>query len=63
MLLLDVKRREKNLAMGWIDYRKDYDMIPHSWVIESLSMMGIAKNVVNFGKKDDVQQGRANLWF
>ena len=63
MLLQDVKRREKNLAMGWIDYRKDYDMIPHSWVIESLSMMGIAKNVVNFGKKDDVQQGRANLWF
>ena len=63
MLLQDIKRREKNLAMGWIDNRKDYDMIPHSWVIESLSMMGIAKNVVNFGKKDDVQQGRANLWF
>ena len=23
-------------------------MVPHSWVIESLNMMGIAKNVVNF---------------
>ena len=35
MVLQEVKRRKKNLAMGWIDYRKSYDMIPHSWVIES----------------------------
>ena len=48
MLLQEVKRRMKNLAMGWIDYRKAYDMVPHSLVIESLKMMGIAKNVVKF---------------
>ena len=48
MLLQDVKRRKKNLAMGWIDYRKAYDMVPHTWVIESLNMIGIAKNVANF---------------
>ena len=48
MLLQEVKRRKKNLAVGWIDYRKAYDMAPHSWVIESLNMMGIVKNVVNF---------------
>ena len=52
MLLQEVKRRKKNLAMGWMNYRKAYDMVPHSWLIESLHMMGIAKNVVNFlGKK------------
>ena len=33
--------------MGWIDYQKAYDMVLHFWVIESLNMMGIAKNVVN----------------
>ena len=33
--------------MGWIDYQKAYDMVLHFWVIESLHMMGIAKNVVN----------------
>ena len=38
----------KNLAMGWINYRKAYGMDPHSWVIESLNMMGIAKHVANF---------------
>ena len=28
MLLQEVKRRKKNLAMGWIDYRKAYDLVP-----------------------------------
>ena len=51
MLLQDIKQREKNLAMGWIDNRKDCDMIPHSWEIESLSMMSIAKKVVNYGEE------------
>ena len=34
--------------MRWINYRKAYDMVPHSWVIETLNMMSIAKNIVNF---------------
>ena len=48
MLLQEVKRRKKNLVIEWISYWKAYDMAPHSWVAESLNMMGIAKNVVNF---------------
>ena len=31
-----VKFRNKNLAMAWIDYKKAYDMVPHSWIIECL---------------------------
>ena len=38
MLLQEVKRRKKNLTMGWIDYREAYDMVPHFWVIESFNM-------------------------
>ena len=38
-------KEEEHLVMGWIHYWKAYDMVPHSWVIESLTMMGIAKNV------------------
>ena len=30
ILLQEVKRRKKNLAMGWINYQKAYDMAPHS---------------------------------
>ena len=29
MVLKDCRRRNTNLAMVWIDYRKAYDMIPH----------------------------------
>ena len=41
MLLKEVKFRKRNLAMGWIDYRKAYDMLPHSWILECLVNLGI----------------------
>ena len=31
--------RKKNLAVAWIDYKKAY-MVPHSWVVECLGMVG-----------------------
>ena len=36
--------------MAWVDYRKAYDTIPHSWIIECLEMFGIAGNVKEFLK-------------
>ena len=32
-VIKEVKSRNKNFAMAWIDYKKAYDMVPHSWVI------------------------------
>ena len=43
--LKDCKRRHTNLAMAWIDYRKAYDMIPHSWIRECLELFGVADNI------------------
>ena len=43
-VLKDCKRRSANLAMAWIDYRKAYDMIPHSWISEYLEVFGVAEN-------------------
>ena len=48
MVLKHCRRRNTNLAMAQIDYRKAYDMIPHSWITECLEMFGIAKNVGRF---------------
>ena len=28
--------RKKNLSMAWIDYKKAYDMVPDSWILECL---------------------------
>ena len=31
--------------MGWIDYKKAYDMVPHLWIIECLDLFGVAENI------------------
>ena len=31
--------------MTWIDYKKAYDMVPHSWIIECLDLFGLAENI------------------
>ena len=35
-VLKDYKKRHTNLSMAWIDYRKAYDLVPHSWVNECM---------------------------
>ena len=33
--------RKSNLSMVWRDYKKAYDMVPHSWIIDCLETVGI----------------------
>ena len=47
-VLRDCKERSTNLSMAWIDYRKTYDMFPHSWISECLEVFGVAQNTKNF---------------
>ena len=58
--------------MPWIDFKKAYDMVPHSWIIESMKMFGLADNLVNFIRKsmknwatelfyDNSHLGKANI--
>ena len=43
--------RHTNLRIAWIDYKKAYDMIPHSWVLESLGLVQVSENIVKFIRK------------
>ena len=54
MVLADCKRKHKNLAMAWVDYKKAYDMVSHSWIIESLKMAQVAENIITFLRKSMV---------
>ena len=49
-ILRDCKRRQTNLGMAWIDYKKAYDMVPHSWIMECMGLFGISENITNFIK-------------
>lgn len=44
-ILKEAKATKKALAMAWVDYRKAYDMLPHSWILESLGLIKVAKNI------------------
>ena len=37
-ILNESKTRLKNLAMAWIGYKKANDIVPHSWILNSLEM-------------------------
>ena len=47
-ILRDSQHKHKNLAMAWIDYKKAYDMVPYTWIIESLKLAQVAPNVIDF---------------
>ena len=40
-------RRLTNSPMAWIDYKKACDVVPHSWILKCLEMVGGAKNIIN----------------
>ena len=43
-VIKEVKSRNKNLAMAWIDSKKAY-IVPHSWIIECLDLFGAEQNI------------------
>ena len=49
--ILGCSKRRTNLAITWIDCRKAYDSVPHSWILECLDMLGSADNVRIFLEK------------
>jgi len=36
VIFKDCKNRHTNLAMTWVDYRKAYDMLPCSWILDKV---------------------------
>ena len=46
-ILKHYKKHQRNLAMGWSDYKKAYDMVPRGWMIEAIKMVGFADNIMN----------------
>ena len=43
----EVKRMRKNLTTIWLEYRKAFGSIPHSWLIKSLKLAKVPDNIIN----------------
>ena len=50
-VLKEARRGSRNLSMAWIDYRKAYDMLPHSWILETLGLIKVAQNIEDLLKR------------
>ena len=44
-VLREVRVKKRCLSMGWIDYRKAYNLLPHLWILEMMGKMKVAGNV------------------
>lgn len=42
----DCRKNNKNLSLAWIDYRKAFDSVPHSWILQCLQKLGVHENVI-----------------
>ena len=47
MVLRSCKRHLCGLGMTWIDYRKAYDLIPHTWLLKCMNTFGVASNMIS----------------
>ena len=37
--------------MAWIEYRKAYDMFPHSWILECMRLTGVSEDIMQMVEK------------
>jgi hypothetical protein len=42
------KNNNRNIYTAFIDYKKAYDSVPHSWLIKILKMYKINLDLINF---------------
>ena len=47
--------------MTWVDYKKAYDMVPHSWIITTMGMVGLADNIIALIKQS-MNKWKTNLY-
>ena len=50
-ILEDCRRRQRNLSMAWIDYRKAFDSVPHTWINRCLELYKINDTLREFLKR------------
>ena len=51
MVLENAKSKHKNLSTAWIDYKKAFDSVPHSWILQCLELFKVSPTLINFLKK------------
>ena len=46
-ILKEVKNSRRNLVTVWLDYRKAFDSIPYSWLLQALKLAKVPEIIIN----------------
>ena len=60
IILGQAKEYKRNIHTAFIDYKKAYDSVPHSWLLKVLEIYNIHPNIIDF-LKNTMQHWRTNL--
>ena len=52
MILENCHTRHSNLSTAWIDYKKAFDSVPHSWILKALEIFKVSPVIINFISKN-----------
>ena len=50
MIIENCHKKKRSLSPSWIDYRKTFDSVPHSWILKSLDIYKASPVIINFLK-------------
>ena len=59
-ILENCKKRKMNLSAAWIDYKKAFDSVPHSWILKCLQMYKIHPLLITF-IEESMSQWKTNM--
>lgn len=51
MITEHATKHRQNLSTAWIDYRKAFDSVPHSWLLEVCQLHGLNQHFIDFLKE------------
>ena len=59
-ILKTCKAKKKNVSTAWIDYKKAFDSVPHSWILRCLQMYKIHPVLIEFIEQS-MKQCKTNM--
>ena len=59
-ILKNCKAKKKNVSTTWIDYKKAFDSVPHSWILRCLQMYKIDPVLIEFIEQS-MKQWKTNM--
>ena len=61
-ILRDCRKRHTNLGIAWIAYKKAYDMVSHFWILESLELVQVSDNILQFARRSTELNSCREVW-